>query len=91
MTELRVFGVRGLAEVEAGDDLSSMIIAAVDEMGETLVDDDIVVVTHKVVSKQEGRVSEVIDDAAYRRLVEQEAASIVRRRGDLVITQTRHG
>ncbi|MGI9585158.1 MAG: coenzyme F420-0:L-glutamate ligase, partial [Acidimicrobiia bacterium] len=42
-------------------------------------------------SKQEGRVSEVIDDAAYRRLVEQEAASIVRRRGDLVITQTRHG
>lgn len=91
MSELRAFGVRGLPEIAAGDDLSSMILASLEAMGESLEDDDIVVVTHKVVSKQEGRVSRVIDDAEYRRLVEQEAGSIVRRRGDLVITQTSHG
>jgi len=48
-------------------------------------------VTHKVVSKAEGRIEPAADDRAYRRLAEREARSILRRRGDLVITQTRHG
>lgn len=91
MSELRVFAVPGLPEIECGDDLATMITSAIEAMGESLIDDDIVVVTHKVVSKQEGRVVHLVDDAAYRRLVEDEAASVIRRRGDLVITQTRHG
>jgi len=48
-------------------------------------------VTHKVVSKAEGQIREIPDEETYRALVEGEAASIIRRRGDLVITQTRHG
>lgn len=91
MSELRVFPVEGLPEITAGDDLASLLLEAVERAGERLVDDDIVVVTHKVVSKQEGRVVEVADDAAYRALVEDESHRIVRRRGDLVISQTRHG
>ena len=91
MSELRVFGVPGLPDIQPGDDLASMITTSLTAMGESLRDDDIVVVTHKVVSKQEGRIAKIIDETAYRNLVEDEAASIVRRRGDLVITQTRHG
>jgi coenzyme F420-0:L-glutamate ligase/coenzyme F420-1:gamma-L-glutamate ligase len=51
------------------------------------------VVTHKIVSKAEGRVVEVVgDEEAFKRtLVESEAVSIVRRRGDLIIAETKHG
>ena len=91
MTDLRVFGVEGIPEVSAGDDLAGMIIAAIAAQGERVVNRDIVVITHKVVSKQEGRVVEVMDETTYRALVVEEASAIVRRRGDLVIAQTRHG
>jgi coenzyme F420-0:L-glutamate ligase len=91
MTELRIFGVEGIGEVGRGDDLAAVICSAVADQGERLVDRDIVVVTHKVVSKQEGRVVAIADEAAYRSLVEDEAVDIVRRRGDLVIARTRHG
>jgi len=57
----------------------------------TLADGDIVVVTHKIVSKAEGRVATAPTEADYRRAVLDEAAAVIRRRGDLVITQTRHG
>lgn len=55
--------------------------------------DDVLVVTHKVVSKSEGAVVELPDDGpdAHRSLVEREAVRVVRRRGDLVIAETRHG
>jgi len=91
MSEVRVFGVEGIGEVAPGDDLAEMIIAAVDAQGERIVDSDVVVITHKVVSKQEGRVVEILDEDAYRALVLDEASAIVRRRGDLVIAKTRHG
>jgi coenzyme F420-0:L-glutamate ligase/coenzyme F420-1:gamma-L-glutamate ligase len=68
-----------------------MILTALEQQGERLEPSDVVVVTHKVVSKQEGRVVEILDEEAYRRLVLSEAIRIVRRRGDLVIAQTRHG
>jgi coenzyme F420-0:L-glutamate ligase / coenzyme F420-1:gamma-L-glutamate ligase len=51
------------------------------------------VVTHKVVSKAEGRVVDIEGDEEQfkRALVESEASSIVRRRGDLIIAETKHG
>ena len=91
MGELRVFGVEGIGEVEPGNDLALMICDAIRAQGERILDGDVVVVTHKVVSKQEGRVVAIAGEDDYRRLVLDEAASIVRRRGDLIIAQTRHG
>jgi coenzyme F420-0:L-glutamate ligase/coenzyme F420-1:gamma-L-glutamate ligase len=91
MTELRVFPITGMPEVEPGDDLADMICNAASAQGESLQTNDIVVITHKVVSKQEGRVAAIPSEADYRRLIEDEAARIVRRRGDLVIAQTHHG
>ena len=87
---IEIIPVTGIGEVTAGADVASLIHAAFEPSG-GLQERDIVVVTHKVVSKAEGRTVAVTDDADYRRVVEAEAATIIRRRGDLVIAQTRHG
>ena len=54
---------------------------------------DVVVVTQKVVSKAEGRLVEVDGDehAARQRIVEESRSAILRRRDELVISETSHG
>jgi coenzyme F420-0:L-glutamate ligase/coenzyme F420-1:gamma-L-glutamate ligase len=91
MTRISIFGIAGLPEIEPGDDLASMIVDAIANEGLELASDDILVVTHKVVSKQEGRIVEIPTEEAYRAVIAGESVSIIRRRGDLVIAQTRHG
>lgn len=88
---LIVSPVEGIGEIHPGDDLAGLLAAALTELEPA--DHDVLVVTHKVVSKSEGAVVTLPDNSfdAHRRLVEQEAVRILRRRGDLVITQTRHG
>jgi coenzyme F420-0:L-glutamate ligase/coenzyme F420-1:gamma-L-glutamate ligase len=80
--------VTGLPEIRPGDHLPSLIAARV-----TLEDGDVVVVTQKVVSKAEGRLVPVDPDdpLSHKGLVYQEAVRILRRRGDLVMTETQHG
>lgn len=81
--------VTGLPEIRAGDDLASMLTAALGPMGPE--NGDVLVVTQKIVSKAEGAFLPAADEAAYRRIVEEEAKAILRRRGPLVITLTKHG
>ena len=88
---IEIFPVLGIPEVAPGDDLASLIVEGLEGSQIRLTDRDIVVITHKVVSKAEGRIERVSDDRAYRELAEREARSILRRRGDLLITQTEHG
>ena len=85
---LLVRAVTGLPEIRAGDVLAELIV----EHGE-LMDGDVVVVTQKIVSKAEGRVVEVdpADPDARLRLAEREAVRILRRRGELLVTETVHG
>jgi coenzyme F420-0:L-glutamate ligase/coenzyme F420-1:gamma-L-glutamate ligase len=51
------------------------------------------VVTQKIVSKAENRLVAINPDdpLSHKVLVEEEAVRIVRRRGDLIITETKHG
>jgi coenzyme F420-0:L-glutamate ligase/coenzyme F420-1:gamma-L-glutamate ligase len=91
MKPISIHPILGIPEIATGDDLASMIVSAAASTGVGIVDRDVVVVTHKVVSKAEGQIREIPNEETYRALVENEAASIIRRRGDLVITQTRHG
>jgi len=90
---ISIHPVRGLPEISEGDDLALLIGDLLTESGLGLQSGDVVVVTHKVVSKAEGRMVELEDDGphSHRHLVESESAAILRRRGDLVITETRHG
>ena len=58
-----------------------------------LRDRDVLVVTQKIVSKAEGRLVDVDpnDPLSHKQLVEDEAVRVLRRRGDIVITETEHG
>ena len=90
---LAVFPVRGLAEVAPGDDLAALLASALQAHGPAPVAGDVLVVTQKVVSKAEGRLVPIDDDdpEAKRLLVESESVRVLRRRGDLLITETAHG
>jgi coenzyme F420-0:L-glutamate ligase/coenzyme F420-1:gamma-L-glutamate ligase len=86
---LTITPVEGFPEVEPGAVLADLVAAAVAD----LRDGDVLVVTSKIVSKAEGRLVPVDpgDPGAARALVEEEAVRVLRRRGDLLITETRHG
>ncbi len=86
-----MFPVEGIGEVVPGDDVAQLLWDAIEVGPLKIADGDILVVTHKIVSKAEGRVATALTDADYRRAVLDEAAAVVRRRGDLVIAQTHHG
>jgi coenzyme F420-0:L-glutamate ligase / coenzyme F420-1:gamma-L-glutamate ligase len=92
MAELRIRAIDGIAEAQPGDDIATMIGDAIGT-DEPLRDGDVVVVTHKLISKAEGRIVDLPDDGpeSHRYLVEAEAVRVIRRRGSLVIAQTRHG
>ena len=83
---IRILPVRGLPEVTLGDDLAEMIAGVAE-----LADGDVVVVTQKVVSKAEGRVVDLDPEVGHKPLVEAESVRVLRRRGDLVISETAHG
>ena len=81
--------IEGIPEVREGDNLADLILAT----GAELVDGDVLVVTQKVVSKAEGRLEAVDpnDPLSHKAIVEREAVRILRRRGELLITETKHG
>lgn len=93
MTRLEVIPVPHLPEIARGDDLAGLIAEAVQRCGEQLLARDVVVVTQKVVSKAEGAMAEVDPDdpLSHKPLVERESVRILRRRGELIISETRHG
>jgi coenzyme F420-0:L-glutamate ligase/coenzyme F420-1:gamma-L-glutamate ligase len=102
VSDVHVIAVEGLPEIASGDDLAALIAGAVE-----LADDDVVVVTSKVVSKAEGSVVELdgVEPSAFAttfgerwgkdsRLVEvvlQQAQRVVRMAGPVLITETHHG
>lgn len=85
--------VHGVPEVHAGDVLATLFADAADAQGTPIRNGDCLVVTQKVVSKVEGRLVPIDPDdrAARRALVEQESVRVLRRRGDLIISETTHG
>jgi len=90
---LTIIPVRGLPEVRPGDELAVLVDDAAREQGTPLADGDCLVITQKVVSKAEGRLVELDPDDrhARRRLVDAESVRVLRRRGDLIISETRQG
>jgi coenzyme F420-0:L-glutamate ligase/coenzyme F420-1:gamma-L-glutamate ligase len=102
--ELRVIPLRGIPELDEGDDLGALVVDAAARVGgfET---GDVLVVAQKAVSKVEGRVvdiagvepsdraRELAGDTDPRRLevILREAREILRSRPPLVIAETRHG
>jgi coenzyme F420-0:L-glutamate ligase / coenzyme F420-1:gamma-L-glutamate ligase len=91
---LQIFAVHGVGEVRPGDVLVDVLVGALTAPdGPGLRDGDVLVVTSKVVSKAEGRLVAVDDEdpASKVELVEGESVRVLRRRGDLRVTETAHG
>ncbi len=105
-SEIRIIPLTGLPEVRAGDDIVGLIVEAAQD-GPGIQHGDILVVTQKIVSKSEGRLADLaavtpspeaerlaIETEKDPRLVEliiRESSAIVRQRGPVLITETRHG
>jgi coenzyme F420-0:L-glutamate ligase/coenzyme F420-1:gamma-L-glutamate ligase len=83
---MMVLPVEGMPEIHPGDEIADAIAAC-----SALEDGDVVVVTQKIVSKAEGRLVPVADDADRQRLIERESVRVLRRRDELVISETAHG
>ncbi|HEU5002283.1 MAG TPA: coenzyme F420-0:L-glutamate ligase [Actinomycetota bacterium] len=85
--------VTGIPEVAPGADLAPLIVDALAACAIELRDDDVLIVTQKIVSKAEGRIRAVApDDAEGRRAIAAaESARVVRRRAGMIITETHHG
>ncbi len=102
---LRVLPVIGMPEVQPGDDLTDLVVRTVGDGW--LEDGDVLVVTHKVVSKAEGCLvdlttvepSALAKDFAARyekdprqiEVVLRESKRIVRMERGIIISETRHG
>ncbi|RLC55887.1 MAG: coenzyme F420-0:L-glutamate ligase [Chloroflexi bacterium] len=105
-SEVRLIPLTGLPEVREGDDVAAQIIAAA-MAGPGVEPGDVFVVTQKIVSKAEGRVVSLADvtpsaeaerlaaetekDPRLVELILSESARIVRQRGPVLITETKHG
>ncbi|HEY7342258.1 MAG TPA: coenzyme F420-0:L-glutamate ligase [Ktedonobacterales bacterium] len=105
--EMRLIGLSALPEVTPGMDLAELARNAVRDAGETLHDGDVLVVTHKIVAKAEGRLVDLrtVEPSDFARewaaawgkdprhveVVLRESARVVRMDRGVLITQTRHG
>lgn len=105
--ELRIIPLRGIGEVQPGDDLVAMMMQALVDQGISLEEDDVLVVTQKIVSKAEGRIvdpatvepsdfARTIEiqgrkSAEFQELVLRESRRIVKMDRGVLITETHHG
>jgi coenzyme F420-0:L-glutamate ligase / coenzyme F420-1:gamma-L-glutamate ligase len=85
---MQITAVHGIGEVDENTHLATLIAVTTD-----LHDDDVVVVTSKIVAKAEGRVvaCDRNDEEARQALIQSETVRTLRRRGPLSITETKHG
>lgn len=106
-TELRLIGLGGIPEIQPGDDLAAIVGDAIDRSGVGVELGDILVVTHKIVSKAEGRLVHLVEiepsplaaDFAARygkdprqvEVVLRESRRIVRMERGIIVAETAHG
>src|SRR5688572_30770955 len=98
MGRLEIFGIEGIPQITRGDDLAGIIADAVRRSAtasphNALRNGDVLVVASKIVSKAEGRLEAIDPDdpLSHKPLVERESVRILRRRGELIISETTHG
>jgi coenzyme F420-0:L-glutamate ligase/coenzyme F420-1:gamma-L-glutamate ligase len=105
--KIEIIGVPNIPEVEQGDDLPHLILAGCESGGIRLAEDDVLIVTQKIVSKAEGRMVDLNDimpsqfaqdyaqkwgkDPRQIEVVLRESARIVRMDKGVIICETRHG
>lgn len=105
--EIRLLGLDGIPEIHPGDDLAGVIGDAIERSGLGLLPGDVLVVTHKIVSKSEGRLVDLREitpsplatsiaerfgkDSRQVEVVLRESSRIVRMDRGVIISETAHG
>ena len=104
---IQAFALAGLPEIEPGTDLAAAISTALTLASERILDDDVLVIAHKAISKSEGRLVSMADvvpgqealriasqqgkDPRHVQVVLDESRQIVRAGNRVLIVETRHG
>jgi coenzyme F420-0:L-glutamate ligase/coenzyme F420-1:gamma-L-glutamate ligase len=107
MQEIRIMGLEGFPLVKTGDDLAVLIIQAAEKEQVSIDDGDILVVSQKVVSKANGRVTQLktvkpskkalavarktSKDPRFVELVLEETANIVKASAEILIVENKGG
>ncbi|MEJ5308805.1 MAG: coenzyme F420-0:L-glutamate ligase [Anaerolineae bacterium] len=105
--QIALYGLPDIPQIKAGDDVTKVILAALSRAGLTLTDGDVVVVTHKIVSKAEGCAVKLADvepspeaqalaaatdkDPRLVEVILRGSRGVVRQREGTLIMETRHG
>jgi coenzyme F420-0:L-glutamate ligase/coenzyme F420-1:gamma-L-glutamate ligase len=104
---ITIYPLKGVPEIKRGNDLAKIIVESANKQGIKIQQDDVVVITQKVVSKAEGRVIDLNkveaslpakrlakilkNDPRVVELILRESKRIVRMVKGLVICETKHG
>lgn len=107
MRRLEIIGLEGLGEVEEGNSIGGLIYQACSRLGFSLIEEDILVVAHKIVSKAEGRTirldsiqpstralqlsHELGKDPSLLEIILRESRRIIRKGRGTIIVETHHG
>ena len=104
---IQITSIRVSNDIRLYNDLSAMILAAISHSQIEIQNDDILVVTHKIVSKAEGRVIDLASikpstkairmakehdkDPRVMELILNESTQILRATNGIIISETKHG
>jgi coenzyme F420-0:L-glutamate ligase/coenzyme F420-1:gamma-L-glutamate ligase len=107
MPEIRAIPIAGIRELLPGDNIAEAILSALNTSRSSLKNGDILVVTHKIVSKAEGQIVPLASvrpsrqaqawarkyrlDARVTHVAWDQASRIVKRHHGVTITETPHG
>lgn len=94
-------------DIRKGDDVADLIMKAIKERSESLLENDVVVITHKIISKAEGKVADLSTivpseeskkislnsgkDARLVELIISQSNEIIKIERDIIIAETKHG
>ena len=90
MNEIRIIPIEGIPEIKVGDNLAEITFNVLSKSEIGIEKNDIFIVTQKIVSKSEGMERD-LSYYDFEELLQSESKKIIRKRGDLVITKTKHG
>ncbi|MDA9737440.1 coenzyme F420-0:L-glutamate ligase [Acidimicrobiaceae bacterium] len=90
MNNITVIPIKNLPEFSPELDLADELIKGFENNNIALEDNDVIVVTQKIVSKAENRLIEN-NFKNIEELIEKESLEILRKRGDTIIARTKHG
>ena len=104
---IQIISIRISNNIRLYNDLSAVILKAIDDNQIEIQNNDIVVVTHKIVSKAEGRIVDLAQvkpsrkairmakehdkDPRVMELILKESTQILRAKNGIIISETKHG